>query len=86
VYTACSSRLTSGELEYILNDCQAKVFITTKYKADQAAEIVAMNPAHPLAAAAHRAAEAHPEHRQHPAQRWPRVLGPAWADGNKKAG
>ena len=24
--------------------------------------------------------------RQHPAQRWPRVLGPAWADGNQKAG
>ena len=24
--------------------------------------------------------------RTHPAQRWPRVLGPAWADGNKRAG
>jgi len=24
--------------------------------------------------------------RQHPAQRWPRVLGPAWADGNQRAG
>ena len=44
VYTACSSRLTSGELEYILNDCGAKVFITSKYKADQAAEIVADTP------------------------------------------
>ncbi len=40
VYTACSSRLTSGELTYILNDCQAKVFITSKCMADQAAEIV----------------------------------------------
>ena len=40
VYTACSSRLTSGELTYILNDCQAKVFITSKYMSDQAAEIV----------------------------------------------
>jgi long-chain acyl-CoA synthetase len=45
VYTACSSRLTSGELAYILNDCEAKVFITSQYKADQAAEIVADTPA-----------------------------------------
>ena len=44
IYTACSSRLTSGELSYILNDCEAKVFITSKYKADQAAEIVADTP------------------------------------------
>ena len=39
IYTACSSRLTSEELAYIVNDCGAKVFITSKYKADQAAEI-----------------------------------------------
>ncbi|MEO6156135.1 MAG: AMP-binding protein, partial [Ilumatobacteraceae bacterium] len=44
VYTACSSRLTSHELAYILNDCQAAVFVTSKYKADQAAEIVADTP------------------------------------------
>ena len=44
VYTACSSRLTSAELSYILNDCGARVFITSKYKADQAAEIVADTP------------------------------------------
>ncbi len=44
VYTACSSRLTSGELAYILNDCGATVFITSQYKADQAAEIVAETP------------------------------------------
>jgi len=44
VYTACSSRLTSGELAYILEDCAAKVFITSHYKADQAAEIVADTP------------------------------------------
>ncbi|MEY4174539.1 MAG: hypothetical protein RI900_1704 [Actinomycetota bacterium] len=44
VYTACSSRLTSGELSYIINDCTAKVFITSKYKADQAAEIVEATP------------------------------------------
>ena len=40
VYTACSSRLTSSELRYVINDCAAKVFITSKYKVDQAAEIV----------------------------------------------
>ena len=39
IYTACSSRLTSDELSYIINDCSAKAFITSKYKADQAAEI-----------------------------------------------
>jgi len=44
VYTACSSRLTSKELAYIINDCGAKVFITSKYKADQAAEIIADTP------------------------------------------
>lgn len=44
VYTACSSRLTTAELVYILNDCDAKVFITSKYKADQAAEIIDGTP------------------------------------------
>jgi acyl-CoA synthetase (AMP-forming)/AMP-acid ligase II len=44
VYTACSSRLTSSELQYVVNDCAAKVFITSKYKADQAAEIIAETP------------------------------------------
>ncbi len=44
VYTAASSRLTSPELAYILNDCQAKVFITSAYKSDQAAEIVPDTP------------------------------------------
>ncbi len=39
VYTAASSRLTSGELAYILEDCAAKVFITSAGKADQAAEV-----------------------------------------------
>jgi long-chain acyl-CoA synthetase len=29
-YTAASTRLTAGELEYILNDCGAKVFVTSK--------------------------------------------------------
>jgi acyl-CoA synthetase (AMP-forming)/AMP-acid ligase II len=39
IYTACSSRLTSDELSYIVNDCAAKVFITSRYKAEQAQEI-----------------------------------------------
>ena len=39
VYTACSSRLTQAELSYIINDCSAKAFITSKYKADQALQI-----------------------------------------------
>ena len=45
IYTAASSRLTSGELAYILDDCGAKAFITSQYLADQAAEIVADTPA-----------------------------------------
>ena len=44
IYTACSSRLTSDELSYIINDCNATAFITSKYKADQAAEISALIP------------------------------------------
>ena len=40
VYTACSSRLTSHELAYIINDCNAKAFITSKYKSDQASEVL----------------------------------------------
>ena len=44
VYTAASSRLTSHELAYIVNDCQARVFVTSKYKADQATEIVDGTP------------------------------------------
>ncbi len=38
-YTAASSRLTLGELEYIVNDCAAKAFITSKAKAELAAEV-----------------------------------------------
>jgi acyl-CoA synthetase (AMP-forming)/AMP-acid ligase II len=42
-YTAASSRLTTAELEYIVEDCEAQVFITSAYKAQQAAELVAPN-------------------------------------------
>jgi len=43
-YTAISSRLTTGETEYIINDCAAKVFITSSYKRDVAEQIVAGTP------------------------------------------
>lgn len=44
VYTAASSRLTSDELAYIMNDCGAKAFITSMYKAEQAAEVLPETP------------------------------------------
>src|SRR6056297_2057550 len=44
VYTAASSRLQSNELEYIINDCGARAYITSKYKSDQATEIVDATP------------------------------------------
>ncbi|MBU6201179.1 MAG: acyl-CoA synthetase [Acidobacteria bacterium] len=44
VYTACSSRLTSDELSYIVNDCGARAFVTSAYKADQAAELLSTTP------------------------------------------
>ena len=44
VYTAASSRLTSHELAYIVDDCGATVFITSAHLAEQAAEIVAHTP------------------------------------------
>src|SRR3954447_18673162 len=44
IYTACSSRLTSGELAYIIDDCGAKAFLTSTYKAEQAAEIIPDTP------------------------------------------
>jgi acyl-CoA synthetase (AMP-forming)/AMP-acid ligase II len=44
VYTAMSSRLTTDEMAYIVKDCGAKAFITSAYKADQAAELVDRMP------------------------------------------
>ncbi len=38
-YTAMSSRLTTDEMAYILEDCGARAFITSSYKAEQAAEL-----------------------------------------------
>ncbi len=43
-YTAISSRLTAEEIAYIVDDCGAKVFISTAYKADTARAIVATTP------------------------------------------
>ena len=39
-YTAASSRLTTEELAYIVNDCGAQALIMSKAKADAAAEVV----------------------------------------------
>ncbi|HET9666122.1 MAG TPA: AMP-binding protein [Desertimonas sp.] len=44
VYTAASSRLTSGELAYVVDDCGATVLITTRHQAEQAADIVTTTP------------------------------------------
>ena len=43
-YTAISSRLTTDEVEYIVNDCGAQAFITTPYKAEQAVAIIPNTP------------------------------------------
>ena len=43
-YTAASSRLTPGELEYIVNDCGAQAFITSYEKRDLAAELLHKMP------------------------------------------
>jgi long-chain acyl-CoA synthetase len=39
IYTAISSRLTAAEVDYIVGDCGAKVFITSKHLAERAAEL-----------------------------------------------
>ena len=44
IYTACSSRLTTDELSYIVDDCGAKAFITSKYKSEQAVELNSRTP------------------------------------------
>src|SRR5688572_25042006 len=44
-YTAMSSQLTTEEMAYILEDCGAQAFITSTYKADQAAELLDQMPA-----------------------------------------
>jgi acyl-CoA synthetase (AMP-forming)/AMP-acid ligase II len=44
-YTAISSRLTASEAEYIIDDCGAKIFITSKAKRELGAALVGRNPA-----------------------------------------
>jgi len=43
-YTPVSSRLTPAEVEYIVGDCGARVFITSAYKRDVAAELAQRMP------------------------------------------
>jgi long-chain acyl-CoA synthetase len=43
-YTAMSSRLTTDEMAYIVEDCGAQAFVTSAYKADTAAELVGVLP------------------------------------------
>jgi acyl-CoA synthetase (AMP-forming)/AMP-acid ligase II len=43
-YTAMSSRLTTEEMAYIIEDCGAQAFVTSSYKAGQAAELVDQMP------------------------------------------
>src|ERR687897_637567 len=38
-YTAMSSRLTTDEMDYIIDDCGARAFVVSAHKADQAAEL-----------------------------------------------
>ncbi len=45
VYTCASSRLQGDELSYIIGDCGARAYITSKYTSDQAAEVLATTPA-----------------------------------------
>jgi long-chain acyl-CoA synthetase len=39
IYTAISSRLTAAEVDYIVTDCGAKLFVTSKYLTAPAAEL-----------------------------------------------
>ncbi len=39
IYTPISSRLTAAEVDYIVTDCGARLFITSKYLADKAQEL-----------------------------------------------
>ncbi len=43
-YTAMSSRLNDDEMQYIINDCGAKAFITSSYKKDAAEKLLDLAP------------------------------------------
>ena len=44
IYTFASTRLTAEELGYIVDDCDARVFIASAYTAEQAGAITAVTP------------------------------------------
>ncbi len=44
IFTALSSRLTTDEMDYIINNSTAKVFITSAHKSDQALELLDKTP------------------------------------------
>jgi long-chain acyl-CoA synthetase len=44
IYTAISSRLTAAEVEYIVKDCGARLFVTSTHLADKAAELGPLIP------------------------------------------
>jgi acyl-CoA synthetase (AMP-forming)/AMP-acid ligase II len=44
-YTAISSRLTADEVAYIVDDCGARAYVTSAYKADIAGAVAAATPA-----------------------------------------
>src|SRR5512142_697821 len=44
VYTAISSRLTAPEVEYIVNDCGATLFVTSSYLREKAADLANLMP------------------------------------------
>lgn len=44
VYSAISSRLTAPEVEYIVKDCGATLFVTSTYLVDKAAELTGLMP------------------------------------------
>ncbi|WP_288904012.1 AMP-binding protein [uncultured Sneathiella sp.] len=43
-YTAISSRLTAEEAAYIINDCGARIFITSNYKSELAGQLAERTP------------------------------------------
>ena len=42
IYTAISSRLTAAEVDYIVTDCGARLFVTSNHLADRAAELASL--------------------------------------------
>jgi len=49
IFTAISSRLTTAEVDYIVGDCGAKLFLTSMYLAEKAAELAPLMQGVPAA-------------------------------------